>query len=81
MTSIKGGKMRKKDKPFYKLGKILKDRRLLLDITIPELSYKTGIDKPSLYYYERGDVEPNMRNFVKLCTTLGFDIEDFEGIC
>lgn len=81
MTNIKGEKMRKKDKPFYKLGKMLKDRRLLLDITVPELSYKTGIDKSSIYYYERGDAEPNMRNFVKLCTALGFDVDDFAGMC
>lgn len=70
----------KKNKRFYKLGKMLKDRRLLLDITVSELSYKTGIDKSSLYYYERGDAEPNMRNFIKLCTTLGFNIWDFEGV-
>lgn len=73
--------MKKKDKPFYKLGKILKKRRLLLDITVPELSYKTGIDKSSLYYYERGETEPNMKHFIRLCRALDFSIEDFEGMC
>lgn len=73
--------MKKKDKPFYKLGKFFKDRRLLLDISVPELAKKTGIDKSSIYYYERGETEPNMKNFVKMCTALGFDVEDFEELC
>jgi len=54
------------------LGKILKQRRIMMSLTLHKLASKSGVSPSYLGRVERGDRFPSARILRKLATPLGF---------
>ncbi len=57
------------------LGKSIKDRRKLLQITQPDLSEMAGISVNTLYKIERGQANPTVKVLTKLADVLGMELK------
>ena len=51
----------------------LKIVRSLLDLKISELSRATGVDKPAIWRYEKGAINPDTPRGRAVCRVLGID--------
>lgn len=58
------------------IGKVLRDHREKLHLSIREVSERTGIKKSSYSYYENGDRSMPMPVFKKLCEFYGLNYID-----
>jgi len=55
------------------LGKILKQRRVMMSLTLQELSARSGVSSSHLDRVERGERFPSGRTLRKLAKPLGFE--------
>lgn len=55
----------------------MKAKRKELDMSMPELSRRTGIGRSTLFYYESGEKCPSTIRFLKICSALGLDYKIF----
>lgn len=58
------------------LGKILKQQRITVPLTLQELSAKTGVSSSHLGRVERGERFPSARILRKIAKPLGFDEDE-----
>lgn len=59
-----------------KFGSILRDRRRALDLTLNDVSGRTGLTKGFLSDIERDKTSPSVASLVSLCDVLGLPIGD-----
>ena len=58
------------------LGKILKQRRVMIPLTLGELAAKSGVSGPHLGRIERGERFPSARILQKIAKPLGFEEDE-----
>ncbi len=55
------------------IGKILSNQRLKSEITVHDLSSKTGIDVEKIVGIEMGKISPGLEEFLKITEAIGID--------
>lgn len=58
------------------LGELLKSKRKEQNLTIAELSKKTGLSLVSINHFETGKTKPSLTSLNKLANGLGCDFEE-----
>ncbi len=56
------------------IGKRLHELRKKNGLSQQELSYRTGIEKPSIRRLEKGRTNPTLKTLLKICTGLGITL-------
>lgn len=57
------------------IGKQIKERRAILDITQKDLSELAGISSNTLYKIERGQANPSLGVLIKIAEVLGMELK------
>jgi transcriptional regulator with XRE-family HTH domain len=60
--------------------RVIKERRLALDLSIYALSQKSGVSQQAIAYYEKGDRRPTIEGLSKVATGLGMELSELISI-
>ena len=71
--------MRRKDWPdalIAAICRVIKERRLALNLSIYALSQKAGVSQQAISYYEKGLRRPTIEGLAKVAIGLGFELSE-----
>lgn len=57
-------------------GAIIKKERERQDLSLEQLSSKSGVSKQNIYYYEIGRNRIKVEKYIKLCNALNLDFKE-----
>lgn len=60
--------------------RVIKERRLSLDLSIYALSQKTGVSQQAISYYEKGLRRPTIEGLAKVAVGLGCELSELIAI-